>query len=119
LRGIEFEPAMFRFELLTSPDVKDVKGREVQLPVLRPVSAQDAAERETVAVNKDVALLKAMAADPGATIATLAAATKIHASSVKRILWRMATPNGDKLVKKTLDKWTLTSAGQKAIEGRQ
>jgi hypothetical protein len=118
IRGIEFEPAMFRFELLTSPDVKDVKGREVQLPVLSPVSAADAAEREKIAVNKDVALLKAMAADPGATIDALALATKIHPSSVKRILWRLATPSGDKLVKKTLDKWTLTAAGREAIDGQ-
>jgi hypothetical protein len=118
LRGVEFEPAMFRFEQLTSPDVKDVKGREVQLPVLRPVSAADAAERDKVAVNKDVELLKAMAADSGATIDALALATKINASSIKRALPRLAAASAGKLVASVFNKWTLTAAGLKAIEGR-
>jgi len=118
IRGVEFEPAMFRFELLTSPEVKDVKGREVQLPVLRPVSAADAAEREKVAVNKDVALLKAMAADPSASIDTWAASTRISATSVKRVLARLAMPGAGKLVTNALGKWAITPAGIKAIEGR-
>jgi hypothetical protein len=118
LRGVEFEPVTFRFELLTSPDVKDVKGREVQLPVLRPVSAADAAEREKVAVNKDVALLKAMAADPSASIRDLAEKLKAVPSSVKRALDRLAMPRAGKLVTDALGKWTITPAGLKAIEGR-
>jgi hypothetical protein len=119
LRGVEFEPAMFRFELLTSPDVKDVKGREVQLPVLRPVSAQDAAEREKVAVNKDVALLKAMAADPSSPINTWATAAGLSATSAKRTLAKLETAQaGKKLVTNTLGKWTVTTAGLKAIDGR-
>jgi hypothetical protein len=118
LRGVEFEPAMFRFELLTSPDVKDVKGREVQLPVLRPVSAQDAAEREKVAVNKDVALLKAMAADPSGPINTWATAAGLSATSAKRTLAKLETAQAGKLVTNTLGKWTVTTAGLKAIDGR-
>jgi AAA domain len=118
LRGVEFEPAMFRFELLTSPDVKDVKGREVQLPVLRPVSAQDAAEREKVAVNKDVALLKAMAADPSSPINTWATAAGLSATSAKRTLAKLETAQAGKLVTNTLGKWTVTTAGLKAIDGR-
>jgi AAA domain len=117
LRGVEFEPAMFRFELLTSPDVKDVKDREVQLPVLMPLSAQDAAERDKVAVDKNVALLKAMAADPSATIDVWSTASGAHPSWIKRALPRLALPPG-KLVVNVLGKWTLTPAGVKAIEGR-
>jgi len=118
LRGVEFEPAIFRFELLTSPDVKDVKGREVQLPVLRPASARDAEEREKAADNNDVALLKAIAADPSGSISMWSTATKIHASSVKRILPRLSGAKAGKLVANTLGKWTLTPAGLKAIENR-
>ena len=116
LRGVEFEPAIFRFELLTSPDVKDVKGREVQLPVLMPASERDAEERENVFVTRDQALLRAMAAEPGASLTALSTATKIHRSSIERILRRLATPSEGKFVKKTLDKWSLTPAGAKTLE---
>jgi hypothetical protein len=97
LRGVEFEPAIFRFELLTSPDVKDVKGREVQLPVLMPASKLDVEEREKVSVNRDEALLRAMVADPGASLNALSTATKIHRSSIERTLHRLATPREGKL----------------------
>jgi hypothetical protein len=116
LRGVEFEPAIFRFELLTSPDVKDVRGREVQLPILMPASKRDAEEREKVCINRDETLLRAMAADPGASLNALSTATTIHRSSIERTLHRLATPSEGKLVKKTLDKWTLTPAGKKAFE---
>ena len=82
----------FRFELLTSPDVKDVKCREVQLPVLMPASEKDAEERENVSVNRNQALLRAMATAPGASLTALSTATKIHRSSIERILHRLATP---------------------------
>jgi AAA domain len=116
LRGAEFDPVRFRFEGLTSPDVKDVKGREVHLPVLRPVTKADPEQREKAATNQDAALLKAMRDDPSATLDVLAAQTGIHRSSIKRKLDRLAKPTGGKLVAKTLGNWTLTPAGRKAIE---
>jgi hypothetical protein len=115
IRGVDFEPAMFRFDLLTSPEVKDVKDREVQLPVLRPVSAADAAEREKVAVNKDLALLKAIAADPSGTMEAWATESGIHASSVKRALPKLEVK---RMVASALGRYSLTTAGAKAIEGR-
>ena len=119
LRGVEFEPVKFRFDLLTSPDVKDVKDREVQLPVLRPMAEADAEKREKVAINQDAALIKAMRDAPGATLDALAAATGIHRSSIERKLKRLAAPQGGKLVKNMLGKWALTPAGQKAIEAEK
>ena len=118
LRGVDFEPAKFRFDLLTSPDVKDIKGREVQLPVLRPMTDADAESREEVSLNKDVALLKAMLADPAGSIRTWSEATGIHASSIKRDLDRLALPRAGKLVTNKLGIWTLTKAGGAAIDGR-
>ncbi len=109
----------FRFEGRTSPDVKDVKGREVELPLLRPMTDADAESREKAAINQDAALLKAMRDDPGATLNALAAATGFHRSSIERKLNRLATPQGGKLVKNTLGKWALTPAGLKAIEAEK
>jgi Winged helix-turn-helix DNA-binding len=118
VRGPEFEPMNFRIEKIGSPEILDNKDRQPLLPVLRPISAADAADREKVAVNKDVALLKAMAADPSTSIRDLAEATKASKTAIARALDRLAMPKGGKLVAKSLDKWTLTAAGLKAIEGR-
>ena len=119
LRGVELEPVKFRFEGRTSPDVKDVKGREVELPLLRPMTDADAESREKAAINQDAALLKAMRDGPGATLNALAAATGFHRSSIEHKLNRLATPQGGKLVKNTLGKWALTPAGLKAIEAEK
>jgi hypothetical protein len=116
LRGVEFDPVRFRFELLTSPDVKDVKGREVQLPVLRTMTEADAEQRETAAIDRTIALLKAVRDQPGEPLSTLAKATGIPKPSVHSKLKNLAKPGGGKLVKQTLGKWTLTPAGREAIE---
>jgi hypothetical protein len=116
LRGVEFEPVNLRLELLTSPDVKDAKAREVQLPVLRPMTPADAEQREKVSADQNVAILKAMRDDPGATLDALAVATGINRSSVKRRLDALAQAKNGKLVNNTIGKWTLNKAGLKAIE---
>jgi hypothetical protein len=118
VRGPEFEPINFRIEKLGTPDILDVKGRQPLLPVMRRASEQAIEEREKAAVSNDIALLKAMAAEPDASMNTWANATKINLSSIKRALPKLAMPKAGKLVAKSLDKWTLTAAGLKAIEGR-
>jgi hypothetical protein len=115
LRGVEFAPVSFRFELLATPDVKDVRGREVQLPVLRPMNEADIERREKEAIDRAAAILIAIRDDPGASLSALATATSIPKPSVDRTLKRLAAPAGAKLVKKTLGKWTLTPAGRQAI----
>jgi hypothetical protein len=116
LRGVEFEPLSFRFDLLASPDVKDVRGREVLLPVLRPMAEADVEQRENEAVNRAAAILTALRDQPGASLSALAAATGIPKPSVDRTLKRLATRAAGNLVKKTLGKWIVTPAGQQAIE---
>jgi hypothetical protein len=117
LRGVEFDPATFRFELMTSPKVLDNKGREVRLPVVMPSSDREVERREQASIGKDEALLKAMTVNPSGTINDWAAASKIHKEAAKRALYRLAKPASGKLVQKTLRKWTITRAGIKAIEG--
>jgi hypothetical protein len=119
LRGVEFEPVLFRFELLGSPDVLDVKGRQVQLPVLRPSTEADAEGSEKVGIDQNFALLKAMRENPGATINELATPTRIHRSSVERKLKDLARPAKGSLVKNLAGKWSITQAGLKAIEGER
>ncbi len=121
LRGIEFEPVRFCVDLLTSPEVKDVEGREVRLPVLKPAPEQNVKRREgcaqakKTAQNKNIATLRAMSADPHGTLDTWSTATGIHKASIKRCVDRLAIPAGGKLVKNTNGKWSLTAAGRKAL----
>ena len=53
LRGLEFQPVPFRFEITGSPDILDAKGRQVQLPTLRPTSEQAAEDRQRAEVDTD------------------------------------------------------------------
>lgn len=115
LRGLEFTPALFDFDNLSCPDVLDAKGRQVELPVLRPASEEDAERREQAGINSDVELLRAMITEPHGTIRSWAAASKLSKSAVDRALPRLAK---EKLTKNTLGKWEITKAGRDAIEGR-
>jgi hypothetical protein len=116
IRGLDFEPMLFRFEITGSPDVLDTKKRQVQLPTLRPSSAEAAEEREKASASKDTALLKAMLSEPEGSIRTWADAAGVRRSAVQRILNRLALPKAGKLVSNTLGKWSVTKAGHKALK---
>jgi hypothetical protein len=116
LRGVEFEPVCFRIELVTSPIVKDVKGREVRLPILKPVIGEDVRQLGQSALDKETVTLKAISANPDGSLEAWSTATGIHKSSIRRSLERLARPSQGRLVKNTLGKWSLTAAGHKALE---
>lgn len=113
LRGLEFEPAPFRFEVTGCPEILDAKGREVHLPTMRPASVQSADDRERQEIDTDKALLQAMLAEPNATQQQWADAIGRAKSLVNKKLQRLSR---DKLVESTLGKWSVTAKGQKALE---
>jgi hypothetical protein len=115
-RGVEFEPILLRLEMLGSPRVRDNKGRQVQLPAIRPSNPDDVEACEKASTNRDVALLRSVAENPAGTIRAWAAAAGISRSAVDRRLKTLASPAKGKLVARTLDKWELTGAGRKALE---
>jgi AAA domain len=112
LRGPEFEPKYFRIEMLSCPDIVDKKGRQILLPVLRPITETDAAEREKNDGNLDLALLRAMAANPDGTQSEWALAIGIRSKgTISKKLQKLKTM---KFVEETLGgKWRLTPKGQK------
>ncbi len=113
LRGLEFEPLLFRFEITGSPDVLDVKERQVQLPTLLPIKEQDAEQRESAEANADRALLRAMIDAPSGTQQEWAKAIRRAKSGVNRKLQKLSKA---KLVSETLGKWSVTQQGRKALE---
>jgi hypothetical protein len=112
LRGLEFQPVPFRFEVAGSPDILDAKGRQVHLPTLRPSTEQAADDRERSERDTGKALLRAMIAEPGATQRDLAAAVGCGVSSVNR---KLQSLRYEKLVDRILDRWTVTTRGRKAV----
>lgn len=113
LRGLEFSPALFRIEHASSPDVVDAKGRQVELPVMRPTSEDEAERLEQARINSDIALLRAMIPGPGRSIRAWATASGLSKSAVHRALSKLAT---ERMVQKSLGKWTITPAGRKAVD---
>ncbi len=112
LRGLEFEPVPFRFEVMGCPDILDAKGREVHLPTLRPASEEGAEARQRAEVDTDRLLLGAMVSNPGASQQDYADAIRCSKSSINRKLQRLAR---EKLVEQFLDKWAITAKGKKCL----
>jgi len=115
LRGLDFEPVLFRFENASSPDLLDAKGRQFKLPVMRPCDAASAEQREAVEANLDLALLRAMIAEPDATQDRWAKMIGRSKSSVNAKLQKLKRP---KLVEQCLGKWRVTPKGHKEVSER-
>ena len=115
IRGPEFDPPQFRFEVTGSPDILDVKKRQVLLPTLRPSTAQAAEERRQSDAEIDLALLKAMVDEPNATQEARAIAIGRAKSSVNSRLYKLKS---EKLVDVMLGKWTVTPKGRKGLDLR-
>jgi hypothetical protein len=64
VRGPEFETRYFYIDKLGSPEILDSKGRTPLLPVMRPMSTQDAERCKENDCSLDIRLLKAMVANP-------------------------------------------------------
>ena len=114
LRGLEFEPPQFRFEMTSSPDVLDAKGREILLPTLRPSTAQAADERREAEADIGRALLRAMIAEPNATQQAWAIAIGRARGRVNAHLKKL---RAEKLAQVSLGKWIVTAKGRRAVTG--
>ncbi|MFO1125105.1 MAG: AAA family ATPase [Methylocystis sp.] len=113
LRGLEFEPAPFRFEVTGCPEILDAKGREVHLPTMRPASEESAENREQQETDGKRALLLEMISNPGASQADYATALGCSKSSINRRLQSFAR---ERLAEQFLDKWKITERGRKCVE---
>jgi hypothetical protein len=114
LRSPTFEPKYFRIEPCSCPDILDNRGRQILLPVMRPCTEMDAAEREKNEGNLDLALLRAMETNPDGTQLEWAFAIGIKSKSAVNA--RIQKLKRKKLVEERLDgKWRLTPKGQKEV----
>ena len=116
-RGYHFEPQLFRIEKMFSPDIVDVEGRQIGIPLMFPSSAEEAVAREQAIASREERLLKAIADNPSATMTELATKADIPRGSLARAVTRLAKER-PKLIQEKLGKWTATKAGKQALEER-
>ena len=87
-RGLNFS-LLFRIERMFCPDIVDVT-KEILIPIMRPVTVEDADARSSAIASRDTRLLQAVADHPSASERELAAATEIPRSTIQRTLARFA-----------------------------
>jgi hypothetical protein len=114
IRGLPFDPLHFRIDKMDSPDVVTVEDARVKMPVMFPVDEEAVEARDKAVAGRDEALLKALAADPGAPMSALAAAARIPRCSIQRALARLGR---NKLAHEQLGKWVVTRTGKEALKG--
>jgi hypothetical protein len=114
-RGLNFEPQLYRIDRLCSPDVVDVTGRQIAIPLMLPISVEDADARESAIANMDTRLLRSVAENPSGTLSTLADAAGVSRSKADRTFHRLAKAK-PALIHQTLGKWMLTKPGIEALK---
>ena len=114
-RGFHFEPRLFRIDNLSSPDIVDIKGRQILIPIMFPATAEEAVSREAAIISKEMRLLAAIAENSSASTTQFAEKAKIPRGSITRTLARLAKER-PKVIQENLGKWTVTKAGKQALE---
>jgi hypothetical protein len=112
-RGIFTEPRIFKFELASSPDVVDAKGRQIELRLLRPSSEEVVAQREESTADAQRRLLQALHDNPKASLRVLGEIVGIPKSTVSVRLNRLAK---EKLADQVLERWVITAKGINALQ---
>jgi AAA domain len=113
VRGPEFEPQYFRIEKLSCPNIVDSKNRQILLPAMRPCSQHDAEQREKQDGDLDIALLKAVAAEPDGTQEDWGKAIGRTKGPVNTKLKKLGK---QKFVEEGLGrKWKITAKGRREI----
>jgi len=115
LRGLEFSPIPFRFEITTSPQVVDARGREVSLPTMLSAQFNEAEieiQNEAEIAGK-VALLRAIRDNPKASQRHFAGIIARSKTTVTRMLLDL-THKG--LIANPLGAWSLTPKGTQELQ---
>jgi hypothetical protein len=112
VRGPEFEPRFFRIEKLSCPDILDKQGRQILLPVMRPITEMDVEERASQEGNSQLALLRAMVENPKGSQREWAFRIGKSQGSLQHMFKKLAKA---KLISEDLGgKWKPTRKGSEA-----
>jgi hypothetical protein len=108
IRGLAFDPLHFRIDKLDSPDVVTVEDVRLKMPVMLPIGEEAVEQRGEAFAKLDIALLKAMAADPTGSERKWSAAAGLNRRAVQAALGALKR---DRLVTLKARRWRLTKEG--------
>lgn len=111
LRSPTFEPKYFRIEKCSCPDILDNKGRQIQLPLMRPCTETDAEEKTAQEGNSQLALLRAMIENPNGSQREWAMRIGKGVSGVAYLLKQLEKA---RYVAEKFGKWGVTKKGNDA-----
>jgi hypothetical protein len=114
-RGLNFQPALYRIERLSCPDIVDVTNKEILIPIMRPATVDDADACTSAIANRDVRVLRAVADNPSTAERELATVTGIKRSTLQRTLAKLEKAK-PKLIRQQLGKWVITKDGREALK---
>jgi len=112
IRGLPFDPLHFRIDRHDSPEVVTVEGDRVKMPVMFPVGEEAVEERDETFAKLNLALLKAMAADPTGSERKWSVAAGINRRAVQAALGALKR---DRLVILKARRWWLTKDGERMV----
>jgi hypothetical protein len=112
IRGLPFDPLHFKIDKLDSPDVVTVENVRVPMPVMFPIGEEDVEAREDRLAQRELDLLKAMAAEPAGSARKWAVSLKTNRRAVDAVLNRLKK---DRLVATKARRWTLTKDGERTV----
>jgi hypothetical protein len=116
IRGLPFEPLHFKIDRLGSPDVVTVDGEQVLMPVMYPVDETTIDERAEAFAKRNLAIIRAMAADPVGSERKWSLATGFNRRSVQAGLNSL---KHDRLLSLKMKRWRMTKEGGRlAKEGQ-
>jgi hypothetical protein len=115
LRGLDFEPPLYRIENKTSPGIVNIKGELVKIPVMLPTSQAEAEDREAAVADRDIRILRAVVENPQASLKGLEMAARVTHGTLHRGLNKLSRARPT-LVRNELGKWVATKAGKEALK---
>jgi hypothetical protein len=109
IRGLPFDPLHFRIDKLDSPDVVTIDDARVKMPVMFPIPEEAVEERDESFARVNLALLKAIAADPTGSERRWSIAAGINRNVIHAALVALKR---DRLVTMKARRWRLTKEGE-------
>jgi hypothetical protein len=116
IRGADFPPMTFRIEELSCETVVDARGKQISLPVIRPVDERAVEQQREHGVDFDIELLRKISVDPKASLASLGVAMSATKSKVQRAVQNLKQEKLVELLGKLL---VLTPRGEKLLKKQQ
>jgi hypothetical protein len=113
IRGLPFDPLYFKIDKLGSPEVITIEDVQVRMPVMFPIGEDDVEARENRLAQRDLDLLKAIAADPAGSERKWAIGLNTTRRAVMMALKRLGK---ERLVAKSARRWILSKDGERMVE---